>query len=39
MQILIQSQHITPTEALTKFVKNKIGKLWHFYDSRSISEN
>jgi putative sigma-54 modulation protein len=38
MQILIQSPHITPTEALTKFVKNKIGKLSHFYDRIEAAE-
>jgi putative sigma-54 modulation protein len=32
MQINIQSPHVTPTEALTKFVKNKTGKLSHFYE-------
>lgn len=32
MQILIQSPHITPTEQLIKFVKDKISKLSHFDD-------
>jgi putative sigma-54 modulation protein len=38
MQIIIQSPHITPTEALTKFIKNKIGKLSHFYDRVESAE-
>ncbi|MEO8764276.1 MAG: ribosome-associated translation inhibitor RaiA [Ginsengibacter sp.] len=38
MQILIQSPHVTPTEELTKFIKNKIGKLSHFYDRIEAAE-
>ena len=38
MQIVIQSPHVTPTEALTKFIKNKIGKLSHFYNRIEAAE-
>lgn len=38
MQIIIQSPHVSPTEALTKFVKNKIGKLSHMYDRIKSAE-
>lgn len=38
MQIIIQSPHITPTEELTKFIKNKIGRLSHFYDRIEAAE-
>lgn len=38
MQIIIQSPHVTLTEELTKFIKNKTGKLSHFYDRIEAAE-
>lgn len=38
MHIIIQTPLITPTEGLTKFIKNKIGKLFHLYDGIDAAE-